>query len=85
MPAPRMFVCANIFQVKILAEHDLGKALFDVTDKTALINSSSIWTFMATALFDAGANVIQVGRQRDRLKAVIAKRESGVYYCVWPK
>ena len=63
MPAPRMFVCANIFQVKILAEHNLGKALLTVTDKTALITSSGIGTFIETALFDAGANVIQVGRQ----------------------
>ena len=80
MLGPPMLVCVNIFLVKILAEHDLGKALFDVTDKTALINSSSIGTFMATALFDAGANVIQVGRQRDRLEAVIAKRESSDCY-----
>jgi hypothetical protein len=79
MLGPPMFVCVNIFLVKILAEHDLGKALFDVTDKTALINSS-IGTFMATALFDAGANVIQVGRQRDRLEAVIAKRKSSDCY-----
>jgi hypothetical protein len=80
MLGPPMFVCVNIFLVKILAEHDLGKALFDVTDKTALITSSGIGTFMATALFDAGANVIQVGRQRDRLEAVIAKRKSSDCY-----
>ena len=40
---------------------------------------------METALFDAGANAIQVGRQRDMLKAMIAKRESRVYYRFWSK
>ncbi len=56
MPVPPMFVCANIFQAKTLAEHNCGNALFDVADKTALITGggSGIGAFMATALSDAG-------------------------------
>lgn len=81
MPVPPMFVCANIFRAKTLAEHNCGNALFDVADKTALITGggSGIGAFMATALSDAGANVLLVGRRRDRLDAVLGQREGSVF------
>ena len=81
MPVRPMFVCENIFRAKILAERNHSNALFEVSDKTALITGggSGIGAFMATALSDAGANVLLVGRRQDRLEAVLGRREGGVF------
>ena len=39
MPVPPIFGCTNIFQARILGEHKLNNAWFDVADKTVLIIS----------------------------------------------
>jgi NAD(P)-dependent dehydrogenase (short-subunit alcohol dehydrogenase family) len=81
MPVLLMFVYANIFRARILAEQSKGNALFDVADRTALITGggSGIGAFMASALSDAGAKILVVGRRRDRLEAVLGQREGGIF------
>ncbi len=37
MPVPPIFGCTNIFQARILGEHKLNNAWFDVAEKTVLI------------------------------------------------
>lgn len=79
MPVLPMFVCANIFRAKILAENKFNNALFDFTDKAALMTGNTgILAFMVIALFDAGANVMLVKQRRESLEAVLAQCESGL-------
>ena len=78
-----MCVCVNIFPVKIL-----GTDLFHVSGKTALVTggSSGIGQFMAKCLYDAGAEVIVVGRREERLKQTLQtlekKAHSAQYICL---
>ena len=80
MLALPIFVCANIFQAKVLAENKFNNALFDVTDKAVLNTggNTGIWACIVMALFDAGAIVMLVKWQRDSLKAVLAQCQSEV-------
>jgi NAD(P)-dependent dehydrogenase (short-subunit alcohol dehydrogenase family) len=65
-----MCACVNIFQEKILTAKP-----FSVAGKTALITGggSGIGQFMAGALAQAGADIIVVGRRRDRLEETISR------------
>lgn len=75
MPVPLMCVYANIFQVKTLVRADGN--LFSVAGKTALVTGggSGLGAFMATALADAGAKLVLVGRRRDRLEDTLGIRD----------
>ena len=73
MPVPPIFGCTNIFQARILGEHKLNNAWFDVADKTVLITSGGgIGVYMATGLSDASADGTLVGWRLDMLEAVLA-------------
>ena len=73
MPVPPIFGCTNIFQARILGEHELNSAWFDAADKTALITGGGgIGAYMATGLSDASADVTLVGWRLDILEAVLA-------------
>ncbi len=72
MPVPPIFVCVNIFQARILAEHKFNNAWFNVAEKTALITGGGIGAFMATARSITSANLILIGRRQDWLEAVLA-------------
>ena len=69
MPVLPMFVCANIFQAKILAENKFNNALFEIIDKAALMTGANtgILAFMVIAQFDTCANVMLVKRRRESL------------------
>ena len=79
-PALPIFVCANIFRAKILAENKFNNALFDVTDKAALMTgaNTSILDFMVIAQFDPCADVMLVNRRRESLEALLAQFEGGL-------
>ena len=81
MPVLPMFVCANIFRAKILAENKFNNALFDVIDKAALMTGANtgILAFMVIAQFEACANVMLVKRRRESLEAMLAQFEGGLF------
>jgi NAD(P)-dependent dehydrogenase (short-subunit alcohol dehydrogenase family) len=71
--------CENIFWEKILA--NVSKALFSVAGKTALITGggSGLGAFIATALSDAGARVLLVGRRLERLQETLGNRDGACF------
>ena len=78
MQGQQMCACVNIFRERILEINP-----FKVAGKTALITGggSGIGQFMAGTLAQAGADIIVVGRRRDRLEETIAKY-GGKFVCL---
>jgi len=79
MPAPQMCVCGNISRERILVKP--VDNLFSVAGKTALVTGggSGLGAFMATALSDAGARILLVGRRHERLQETLAARDGACF------